>query len=60
MTIEIKEKLTGSILDIGGGGEAVIGQIKAEILCLHQTFFRAFSRFARSRSCLAMISTSCS
>ena len=26
MTIEIKEKLTGSILDIGGGGEAVIGQ----------------------------------
>lgn len=27
MTIEIKEKLTGSILDIGGGGEAVIGQI---------------------------------
>ena len=24
MTIEIKEKLTGSILDIGGGGEAVI------------------------------------
>lgn len=27
MTIEIKEKLDGSILDIGGGGEAVIGQI---------------------------------
>lgn len=27
MTIEIKETLTGSILDIGGGGEAVIGQI---------------------------------
>ena len=26
MTIEIKETLTGSILDIGGGGEAVIGQ----------------------------------
>ena len=27
MTIEIKENLDGSILDIGGGGEAVIGQI---------------------------------
>lgn len=27
MTIEIKENLVGSILDIGGGGEAVIGQI---------------------------------
>ena len=27
MTIEIKENLIGSILDIGGGGEAVIGQI---------------------------------
>ena len=27
MTIEIKENLNGSILDIGGGGEAVIGQI---------------------------------
>ena len=27
MTIEIKEELNGSILDIGGGGEAVIGQI---------------------------------
>ena len=27
MTIEIKETLTGSILNIGGGGEAVIGQI---------------------------------
>ena len=40
--------------------EAMIGQIKAEILSLHQTFFRAFSRFARSRSCFAMISTSCS
>ena len=40
--------------------ETVVGQVKAEILCLHQTFFRAFSRFARSRSCLAMIPTSCS
>lgn len=27
MTIEIEENLNGSILDIGGGGEAVIGQI---------------------------------
>jgi len=27
MTIEIKSDLKGSILDIGGGGEAVIGQI---------------------------------
>lgn len=27
MVIEIKENLNGSILDIGGGGEAVIGQI---------------------------------
>lgn len=27
MTIEIKENLHGSILDIGGGGEGVIGQI---------------------------------
>lgn len=27
MKIEIKEDLNGSILDIGGGGEAVIGQI---------------------------------
>ena len=29
MTIEIKEKLTGSILDIGGGGEAVV-DLRAE------------------------------
>lgn len=27
MKIEIREKLAGSILDIGGGGECVIGQI---------------------------------
>lgn len=27
MTIEVNGKLNGSILDIGGGGEAVIGQI---------------------------------
>ena len=27
MRIEIREKLTGPILDIGGGGEGVIGQI---------------------------------
>ena len=27
MRIEIKEELTGSILDIGGGGECVIGRI---------------------------------
>ena len=27
MNIEIKANLTGSILDIGGGGEAVIGRI---------------------------------
>lgn len=27
MTLEIKKDLVGSILDVGGGGEAVIGQI---------------------------------
>ena len=27
MTVEMKSDLNGSILDIGGGGEAVIGQI---------------------------------
>ena len=27
MTIEIKKNLEGSVLDIGGGGEAVIGQL---------------------------------
>ena len=30
MTIEIQKNLNGSILDIGGGGEAVIGQIFKE------------------------------
>ncbi len=27
MIIEIKKNLVGSVLDIGGGGEAVIGQV---------------------------------